>query len=269
MGRTMLIAAAAAALVAGYCAADTITANGTTWDGVYVREGASMYYVQNPTDGSLFSVAKSDATSVALTPDAAAREALLEAWKRARHIEEAPASEPAAQSPAPAQQPVTSQARTVSLRRDAPETEEPSAPNGMTMRDALKTTLRSRNLDYRVEGNVIWISSPERLRHESSGPLQTRVYALNATASQTQPKIAVRNPGGAGGGYGSYGGTGYGGGYGMNAYGGGGGYGGFGGGYGGGYGGTRQFSNIAELFSTIDDRLVGETPAIIGTSGLD
>jgi len=52
-------------------------------------------------------------------------------------------------------------------------------------------------------------------------------------------------------------GGGYGGGYGM------------GGGYGGGYGDVSvadRVTNISDLFSTIDDRMVGEPPAIIGTS---
>jgi hypothetical protein len=35
----------------------------------------------------------------------------------------------------------------------------------------------------------------------------------------------------------------------------------------GGAGGVT-FSNIAELFTNIDDRLVGETPAVIGMGGL-
>ncbi|NIA15656.1 MAG: hypothetical protein GWP08_16455, partial [Nitrospiraceae bacterium] len=64
-----------------------------------------------------------------------------------------------------------------------------------------------------------------------------------------------------GGGYGGRGGGGYGGG--------GGGYGGRGGGgYGGGGGGGIQIANISQLFGTISDTQVGETPAIIGTAGL-
>ena len=84
--------------------------------------------------------------------------------------------------------------------------------------------------------------------------------------------------GGYGGQRGGYGGGGYGGGgYGGGGYGGQrggyggqrGGYGGRGGGYGGGgYGGgmVAQFSNISDLFGSINDQQVGETPAIIGLS---
>jgi len=81
--------------------------------------------------------------------------------------------------------------------------------------------------------------------------------------------------GGFGGGQGGFGGGGYGGGGGGYG-GGGGGYGGGGGGYGGGGyggggggyggGGGRQFSNISDLFGTISDEQVGETPAVIGLS---
>ncbi len=43
--------------------------------------------------------------------------------------------------------------------------------------------------------------------------------------------------------------------------------GGFGGGGQGGFGGgTVQISNISQLFFNIDDRMVGETPAVIGMS---
>ena len=63
--------------------------------------------------------------------------------------------------------------------------------------------------------------------------------------------------GGGGGGFGGQGGGGFGGQ-------GGGGFGGGGGGFGG--GGGRQFSNISDLFGSISDEQVGETPAVIGLS---
>ncbi len=84
--------------------------------------------------------------------------------------------------------------------------------------------------------------------------------------------------GGGMGGMGGYGGGMGGMGGGMGGYGGGmGGMGGYGGGMGGrmggmgGYGGGMggiQIQNIAQLFSTVSDSMVGETPAIIGTAGL-
>ncbi len=84
--------------------------------------------------------------------------------------------------------------------------------------------------------------------------------------------------GGSGGGFGGsfgsnvgggFGGGRFGGGFGGGGFGGGGfGGGGFGGGGFGGGGGIATFQNISQLFSTIDDRAVGETPAVIGGSGV-
>ena len=89
--------------------------------------------------------------------------------------------------------------------------------------------------------------------------------------------------GGYGGGYGGYGGAGgYRGGYG-GGYGGRGGfrqtasfdaesfaqYGGYGGGFGGGGGDVTAISNISDLFTTIPDQMVGESPATIGALGLN
>jgi hypothetical protein len=167
------------------------------------------------------------------------------------------------------------------------------------LRDALKATLRPLDLNYRVEDGYLWISTPEKLRTEPFERTKTRYFSLSGTSADTLPKIVLRNPagysagpggyggyaggyggqGGYAGGYGGYGQGGYAGGYGgygqggaVGGYGGqggyAGGYGGYGGGLGMGYRGGAQFSNIAELFTTIDDRLVGETPAVIGIGGL-
>ena len=153
--------------------------------------------------------------------------------------------------------------------------------------DALDAMLRPMGLDYQVRDEYVFISTPERLRGEASAPLQTRFYPLRNGASGTLPKIVLRNPaqvyggggygGMRGGGYGGMRGGGYGGmrggygGYGGGGYGGmrGGGYGGMRGGYGGMRGGqdVTAISNISDLFSTIDDRQVGEPPAIIGPQG--
>jgi hypothetical protein len=165
------------------------------------------------------------------------------------------------------------------------------------LKDALKATLRPMGLDYEVKENYLYVSTPERLRNTSSERLETRYYDLKGGMAETMPKIVVRNPvgvggqmgfggqggfggGGFGGGQGGFGGGGFGGGQGGFGGGGfGGGQGGFGGGgfggggmggggFGGGGMGAGTFSNISELFSTIDDRLVGEPPAIIGMGGM-
>lgn len=145
--------------------------------------------------------------------------------------------------------------------------------------EGLRAVLRPEGLDYAVRDGTVYISSPQRLREEAWEPVQTRSYPVSMVGGDRMPKLVLRYPGvsagGNGGGYaggnsGRYGGM-SGGQYGMNT---GGGMGGYGGGYGGGggFGGARGMygggggygpdvtviSNISDLFSTIDDRMVGE-----------
>lgn len=63
--------------------ADSIRVNGKLIEGVYVRAGSSMYYVQDPTDGSTTSVSRAqvEAGDVTLTRPRSARTKLLNAWK--------------------------------------------------------------------------------------------------------------------------------------------------------------------------------------------
>ena len=139
----------------------------------------------------------------------------------------------------------------------------------VTLREALKALLRPLNLDFSVQPSLIWISTPDNIRHESFEELETRYYELRNAGAETLFKIVLRNPGGGGGGGGGYGGGGFGGGgFGGGGLGGGG-YGGQGfggGGFGGGGGITIQ--NISQLFGSISDSQVGETPAIVGTAGI-
>ncbi|HUW62124.1 MAG TPA: STN domain-containing protein [Candidatus Bathyarchaeia archaeon] len=288
--------------------ADSIVHNGKTYDNVYVREGNSSYYVQDPATGAVTAMPKSEvgAAGVNISSDASARQALLDQWKSAKTDKPLPALTAVAQSAVMA---------AASARPVGPVPSDPApavrAPansgnasiklKNVPLRDALRVTLRGQNLDYRVYDNYIYVSTPQRLRQEPLEGVRSRAYAVaGATASDTLPKIVLRNPGGAypqmgygggmgGGGYGGGMGGGYGmGGGGMGMGGGmGGGYGGgmgmrggmgmggMGGGMGmrggmmgGGYGGGQAFSNISDLFFNIDDRLVGETPAVIGVGGL-
>lgn len=167
---------------------------------------------------------------------------------------------------------------------------------------ALDAMLRPMGLDYRVENGIVYVSSPAILRREAFEPVETRFYEFKG--HDTMHKIVLRNRFSVAGGLGQTGG-GFGGGFGGSSFGGGvggsgfgvqaggfgggfggqGGQGGFGGGGfggggfgGGGFGGQGGFggggggadvtatSNISELFSTIDDRLVGEAPASIGNA---
>ena len=304
---------------AGVAAADSITIDGVTHNDVYIRESASMWYVQIPSEGGVICVAKSevDPTDVSINDDEAYRAALMEQWKanNARlngvspgtRAETAPTvrerSAPRARvnaAVAARPQPIhISNPNGKSRGNPGRLTPQPHNPgfgaaeivthgyvqrinlNNVSLRQALKAMLRPMNLDYAVQNGFVWISTPQKIRTESFEKLETRYYQLRNASADTLPKIVVRNPGSGGGalarGQGGYGGGqgGYGGGQGgyggFGGYGGGrGGYGGGQGGYGGGgggYGGGQIFSNISELFSTIDDRTVGETPAIIGLSG--
>jgi hypothetical protein len=108
--------------------------------------------------------------------------------------------------------------------------------------------------------------------------LETRVYAFSHM-SEALPKIVGQTPNAAlagGGGFGPGSGVSTGGGFGAGqgaAVGAGGFPGGVAGGAGAGgaggfggrgnFGGATHFSNISQLFTTIDDRLVGETPNLI------
>ena len=301
---------------AAVCWADSIKVDGKAFENVLIRESASMYYVQIPSEGSVFSVPKSEirAEEVSISGDAAQRDALRGEWTRkhnqARNIVTADASTEPRVAPATA---AGGQARTESAGTRVVSASRSDNSSGVAETDgyisriklkdvplgtALKAILRTKNLDYEVEDGYIWISTPEKLRRESFETPETRMYGLQSPGADTLPKIVVRNPGAAQVGYGGQGygsGQGYGQGYGYNQGVGGAGYGGTGGnrgaggmpfqqtaggmGSGGMYGGQGMagmpmpqsgphFSNIADLFSTIDDRLVGETPAIIGTSGL-
>ncbi len=316
---------------AGTCWGDSLIVAGETFENVCIRESASMYYVQVPSDGSVFSVPKSDvpAKDVSISTDAAQREALRQEWKR-NHDQRQGVTVAAEQTPVPApaasDPPVEPGSRRDVARVRAMQPSEASQQaagtqsarisdhntgdgyvsrvklTNISMGEALKATLRPMNLDYRVEDGYVWISTPEKLRQESFERPETRYYELKSPGADTLPKIVVRDPGAAQVTTGAAGsrGQGYGEGNGNNRGGGKGGDGGGGGkgggnrtggtqqgrgmGYGGGAGGLGwggagmggmpmaprgpQFSNIAELFSTIDDRLVGETPAIIGISGL-
>jgi hypothetical protein len=164
------------------------------------------------------------------------------------------------------------------------------------LRDALKAMLRSHNLDFAVRNGQIWVSTPERLRTESFEDMETRVYSPKGLAMNgTLPKVVLQTPPQTGlysngsqavmgGGMAQSGNMGYGGGMAQSGnigYGGGsqmqqgyqpmgnmGGMGGGmqgGGGYAQGFQGGGFYGNITELIRPFDDRMVGETPAAVGS----
>ncbi len=117
----------------------------------------------------------------------------------------------------------------------------------VTLAEALQALLRPLGLDYSVQPGFIWVSKPEIIRQETFEPLETRYYELRNAGAETLFKIVLRNRFGAVGG----------------------GMGGYGGGMMGGMGGdVTAISNISDLFTTIPDQMVGESPATIGALGL-
>lgn len=284
---------AVACALLGAAGADSIALDGERLEGVYVRESGSLYYIQDPSDGSVRAVPRDMVAEGALqrNPDAQAREALLAQW----HAKRAP-ERPAARSTAPARVPVPREdTEAASSERQPPAVLRLSGEGryadrsdghvpyihlqGVPLGVALRATLRPMGLDYQVQGNHLWISSPDRLRSESFEPMETRHYQVRNDA-QALPKIVLQQGFGGGnfGGGGAGGLTGagrqgaVGGGQFGNQFGGQGGFGGGNQGFGGGgfQGGGMQgndvtaIGNISDMFSTIDDRLVGESPATIG-----
>lgn len=283
---------------------DSITLNGQRYEDVYIREGHSLYYVLVPGEGRILNVRKADVTpaDISLSTDEAARHAIYEQWK-ATHV---PAPTNSSQlnakiggEPAPRPAPAEREER---VSRPASSVPHGSAAasgalgvagghipyiqfKDVPLGEALRVMLRSLGLDCRVEGNHLFISTPQQIRTAPDAPIDTRFYGVQSDLGGTLPKIVLRNPaasvaGGRGHGTGAYGGEyggglgGYGGGN-RGGYGGvqgGGGFGGAGGGGnrggfgGGGYGGggnvrdVTAISNISDLFTTIDDRQVGEAP---------
>jgi hypothetical protein len=231
-------------------------------------------------------------SDVVIDEDEAARAALLARWNAARTPKAKPsprlAPEPGAGE---AQAPAASSERpeVPTLRLRGSDVERP-ASDGMVpyfrmdnvpANVALRVMLRGEGLDYAMHENFLYISTPERLRQESFESIETRAYPFYDDAGTLSKIVLRQNFAGGGASYGSggsYGGAGgsfgggQGGGYGGQGLGntarGGGNQGGFGnaGGYGGGNGGgdVTAISNISDMFSTIDDSLVGESPAYTG-----
>jgi len=281
--------------------ADSIVAGGAQYTDVIVRESATRYFIATPEDGKAFSVPKSeiDASTVTLS-NLDERSALQTAWQRKAGVTVASIpNRPVVSRAEAANQPPPTAMRSSGSRNSPPVINNDYVTDGMVkhikldnvpLRDALDATLRPLNLQYQVNDGYLFITSPDRARNEAPGNAATGIYNLRNTTAYTLPKIIVQNPAGPtgrapglGGGGGAFGGGGLGGGgmiggggMGVGSFGGGGGLGGGGGiaggggggqGLGGGGGGGPIFiSNISRLFGTIDDRLVGETPAIIGMS---
>lgn len=250
------------AFLSTVCVADTITIDGTRYDGVYVRESDSRYYVQIPSNGQTLSAPKSrvDASQVVLTEDKSERDALLLEWRIQNAVDDPRAQEGTEGSllshgvsmthPSPQEtwesvssqsdlrvdrsaplkthaalaDPVTPRQQTVRMPADLDTGKatngyvQPIKLDDIKLKEALDALLRPLNLDYEVRDGYIWISTAEKIRSESSEPLEVRTFHLNHAGGEVLPKIGLSNMGGPGGivsggtGYGGYGNE-YGGGY--------------------------------------------------------
>lgn len=224
--------------VTGSSWGDTIRVSDKVYDDVIVREGASLYYVQTPSDGKVFTVPKSeiDASSVSVTKDPEKRKALVVQWNSHHETTVTEISAPSFIKLPVSESSSTSDSRTT-------DTESPKG--SVKLKDYVKAELRSRNLDYVVEEGVLVVGAPAMIRGirgYSTGRLVTRTYKLGSLGSETMPKVVLQNPTSSGVSTGMQSGGG------MNS--------------------GAQFSNISQLFSTIDDRLVGETPPVLGSLGV-
>ena len=232
--------------------ADRIAVQGVTHEDVYVRSSATMYYVQVPATGAVWSVPKAEVApeNVHLSADAE-RAALLAQWNTAR----------ASSRQAPS--------HILSTEGAAELKSEPPLLTNVGDDPPASHEERTANANLTRQHRV----APQA---PHSDGLETRVYAISPV-TETLPKIVAQAPNAAlagGGGFGAGSGVTTGGGFGANqgaALGAGAGFPGAaggaaaagGGGFGGGNFGATHFSNISQLFTTIDDRLVGEAPNLI------
>jgi len=87
MRLTVSISSCLLGIIASYSVlADSIVIDGKLYENVYIGSGAAMYYIQNPADGSMINVPKSevDRADITIMSDRMARRRLYETWKRAR-----------------------------------------------------------------------------------------------------------------------------------------------------------------------------------------
>lgn len=251
----LLAGFAATALTAVSAAADSVRIGDSHYDNVYVLDGESMYYVLLPGTGDILNVSKDN-------PDAHVEISANEAQRRSLY----------------AQYKATRQANREADAEIAPvplEEYRGKLPNNVDLADSGDDFVE-RSIAYTSSGVPVltlkgdYQPSPELRARILANRTQPRTARTHVVAPPHRSTPAARAQGGFQGGGRAQGGfqSGGGGAGGFGA-GGGGGFGGGGGGGGaragggGGGGGGAGFTNISELFTTIDDTLVGETPNII------
>ena len=262
---------------------DTITIDEKTYDDVYVRAGSAMYYIEIPESGRVVSVTKvdNDSDAILFTDDTLAREKLHLAWERKRREAQSPRSaRKNAAIPADSESPPQQQAQMDTSKQGglthahgmedrATSKEEPTGHNANTTSNRGIHSVSRR--DFRSGGYG-------QNRYAGQGRRTSGTQQFSTGYGNTAAGLPVGRRGGRWGGYpagtASFGTVGarrqFGAGAGMQAIRGG--YGGFAAGGAGiapvpaEFAGVRpgpHFYSLVELFTTIDDRLVGESPAYI------
>lgn len=234
-----IAALALSTLVLSPSQADSIRVGDESYDDVYVLESDSLVYVLLPESGKTLSFVKDPSLEISLSPNDAERDALKARYQSTRDV-----------------------ARSRSAARFEIETYADAPLDGRNrtqdweVRDEFTTRAAHASLSYSDRGVPVL-----RLKGDAkAGPpaMIARTTGGNAgfAGRAGGGPAALAQGGGRAGGGGAVGGAGGGG-----RAGGGGGRGGAGGGGRG--GGVAGFTNISELFGTIDDRSVGETPNAI------
>lgn len=220
--RTFLIAIAFVTTAS----ADTISFGGLTHGDVYVSESPNLYFVHFPETGEVKTVLKRKVrdADVHIDTDKTVRQERYAAWglRHALNAAEAPSGRsksvasalPTLSSrsvPVPARSErftpeiIGSESGRVSVQYAAPPKPRPegTVTDGMVkrlkldnvpLRDALDAILKPLNLNYAVHGDMIWISTGERIRTEAWSTLTTRIYEVKNQYG-TLPKIVLHNPG--------------------------------------------------------------------------
>ncbi len=236
----------------GYVMADTVITREKTYFDVYVMEGIHSFYILLPETGAIESIIKKDEDVISVIMDEPEKRVeLKKKWDEKQTV-----------------------SRGISKISEEKKGKE-SVPPTKTSKE--QTTLISKrkgnaSLSYSNDGiqtypgDVTGTTLPGTLYSANVLPrtVNSRTYGFYNTGSgDSLPKIVLRNPPVSGGGYAGMNNFRYG----MNAYPGAGGMGRMSMGYGYGMGMFRDvtvISNISDLFSTIDDRLVGEfSPVMI------
>jgi len=181
-------------LVPAVSYADSIQFNDTSLNHVYILESKTFYFVNNPVDGSITNVRKTETKSITFTKDTTERNQLIQTWHEARGDRPLPA------------RPKTTVAIPVS---------KPS----YRIIEAKGTRRASPQQTAQAQANV------RRIRENHKKQIAINPPPLKRATTSTTSEAGQNSGGGNTGG-----------------------------------GGGAQISNISQLFSTFDDRLVGEFP---------